>query len=563
MMLMDKNLILKYALQNAIKFKGQANKGAIIGKLLSEKPKLKTQIKDLANEVDGVIKEISKLDVKEQRKKLEKMAPELLKKKKVEKKRELPELPNAKKVMMRFEPSPSGALHIGHGYVLSLNSAYQKKYNGKLMLRIGDTNPDNIYEPAYKLIEEDANWLTNNGISEVVVQSSRLNIYYNYMERLFEKNKAYVCKCVVEDFRKMNNKGEACPCRGLAKNEHIKRWKKMFTEYQEGDAVVRLKTDLKNNNPAMRDFPLFRICDSEHPKQGKKFRVWPLMNMAVAIDDIEFGMTHVIRAKDHVDNAKRQKIIFDYLNKPFHEALFVGRINFKGVNLSSSDISKNVKEGRYSGWDDIQLPSLSALRRRGFQREALIKYAIDVGMSLSDKTVTKEDFFKSINAFNKEVIDSKSNRYFFIWNPVEVKVIDAPEQRFELDLHPDKKKGGRKFNTTNKFYITREDFNVIHDKRLYRLMDCLNFKKVNNKLVFDSLDYATFKEKGVKIMHWLPKEELIDVEVLTQEGAVFKGYGENNMDNLKRGDIVQLERFGFCRLDKKDKNKLVFWFAHR
>jgi len=556
------SLIRKYALQNAIKF-GNANPGAVIGHILGEKPELKKNIKEIAKKVNGIIKEISSLSLEEQKSLLEKLSPNLLKEKKHKaKERTLPNLKNTKNLIMRFEPSPSGPLHIGHAYVLSLNSEYCRKYKGKLILRIGDTNPEKIYTPAYKLIENDAEWITKNNISKVIIQSNRLEIYYKYMEKLLDLNKAYICTCNPEKYKELITKQEPCPCRNL--KEQKERWKKMFKGYKQGEAVARIKTDLENKNPAMRDFPVFRINDSKHPKKQNKYRVWPLMNMAVTVDDIETKVTHVIRAKDHQDNAMRQKYIYDYLKKPFPEAIFVGRINFKDMAVSCSKTRPLIDNKTYTGWDDIRLPFLEALKRRGYQPEALIHYAIDVGISLNDKTVTKEEFFKTINAFNKDVIDKKSYRYFFIQNPKEITIENSPQQNVELDLHPENKKGGRKFKTKDKFYITEDDFKDIRENKIYRLMDCLNFIQEENKFLFHSLEYEKYKDQGEKIIHWLPKDkDLIKVEVLMPDNKMVKGLGEKGLKELKVGDIVQLERFGFVRCDKKTKDKLSFWFAHK
>ncbi len=558
-------LIKKYALQNSVKFNGKASVGAVIGKILSEKPELKNKIKEVSKKVNEVISEISQLSLEEQKQLLQKQAPELLKEQKhEERERILPSLKNPKNVVMRFEPSPSGPLHIGHAYVLSLNSEYCRKYKGKLILRIGDTNPKNIYEPAYRLIEEDAGWVTKNNISKIIIQSDRLEVYYSYMEKLIELEKAYVCTCNPEKYKELILKQKACPCRSLKKQEQKERWKKMFNGYKQGEAVARIKTDLKNKNPAMRDFPVFRINETSHPKQKNRYRVWPLMNMTVTVDDIETKVTHVIRAKDHYDNAMRQRYIYDYLKKPFPQAIFVGRINFQGMPVSCSKTRPLIENKTYTGWDDIRLPFLAALKRRGYQPEALIKYAIDVGISLNDKSVTKEEFFKSINAFNKDIIDKKSYRYFFIWGPKEITIENSPQQNIELDLHPDNKKGGRIFKTSNKFYITEDDFNSFRENKVYRLMDCLNLVKEENKLIFHSLEYKKYKDQGEKIIHWLPKgTSLIKVEVLMPDNKLVKGLGEKTLKELKAGDIVQLERFGFCRLDKKESNKLTFWFAHK
>jgi glutamyl-tRNA synthetase len=557
-----KELIRKYALQNAVRYNGKANPGNIIGKVLGENPDLRKKGKELMQQIQEIVKEVNKLGVEKQTEELKKLAPELLEKK-AEKKKELPELENPKKVVMRFEPSPSGPLHIGHAYVLGLNSEYCRRYNGKMILRIGDTNPENIYKPAYDLIPENAKWITKNNISEVIVQSDRLEIYHKYMENLIDLDKAYICTCDPEEFKHLSSKGEACPCREAGIQEQKKRWKKMFKEYKQGEAVARIKTELQHKNPAMRDWPAFRINDSKHPRVGVKHRVWPLMNMAVSVDDIELGVTHVIRAKDHQDNAKRQEYVYNYLGKKAPQALFVGRINFIDMKVSCSHTRPLVENGKYDGWDDIRLPFLDALKRRGYQAEAFIKYALDVGLSLADKKVTKKEFFKIVNAFNREQIDPSSYRFFFVERPKKIKIEGAPEQEVELDLHPDNKKKGRKFKTNDSFYINEDDFKGLRENKLYRLMDCVNFHKKNGKLIFDSTEYEKYKEKGTGIIHWLPAQGNINVEVLTEEGKKIHGLGESNMNMLKKGDIVQLERFGFCRLDKKEKDKLIFWFTHK
>ncbi|MBI4918775.1 glutamate--tRNA ligase, partial [archaeon] len=472
-----KDLLRNYALQNAVKHEGKAQIGSVIGKLIQVKPELKSQLKDISKEVQEIVNEVNDLSVEEQTKELQEKAPELLEEAPKEKRHGLKDLPNVKgNVVLRFAPSPSGPLHVGHATVLSLNHLYAQKYKGKLLIRIEDTNPENIDPKAYELIPRDANWLTKNGVSQVIIQSSRLQIYHDYCERLIATGKAYVCTCDSEEFKKLVNNKEACPCREVPKQKQLVLWQRMFSDLKPGDAVVRIKTDLNNPNQAMRDWPAMRINDNPHPKV--KARVWPLMNFSVAVDDHEFGITHTIRGKDHMDNAKRQKYLLDDFqwSEPTH--LFIGKTNFEGMNLSTSETRKKIEAGEYEGWEDIRLPFLGALRRRGYQPEAFLKFMEEMGISQNDKTVTKEDFFKAINYHNKEILDPSSNRYFFIKDPVEITVENAPEQDVELDLHPSfKERGQRKFKTKNKYYITKEDHEELKANKLYRLMDCINFKK--------------------------------------------------------------------------------------
>lgn len=313
----------------------------------------------------------------------------------------------------------------------------------------------------------------------------------------------------------------------------------------------------------MRDWPALRIKESPHPKQKTKYKVWPLLNFAVAVDDHDLKVTHTIRAKDHMDNEKRQKFLFDYMGWKMPEHLYIGRINFKDLRVSCSKTRPLIDDKTYTGWDDIRIPFLLALRRRGYQPEAFINYALDVGISQNDKTVSGNDFFKTINAFNKDLIDEKSDRYFFVAEPIAVKIKGAPQQEVELSLHPSNKKGGRPFNTHEEFYIEKKDLEQIKENKRYRLMNCLNFKKKGKQFIFDSLKYEIFKEKGDKIMHWLPKSnDLVKVEVLMPDHSVKRGIAEQTITNVQEGQIIQFERFGFVRLDKKTKNTYSFWFTH-
>ncbi len=552
----------KYALQNAVRYEGKANAGKLIGRILSEHPDYRQKTKEIMPIIQKVVEDVNAMALEMQEAELKELAPELLEKK-VEKKG-LKELNNVKdKVIMRFEPSPSGPLHIGHAYVLGLNHLYAKKYDAKLILRIADTNAGTIYEPSYEYIPSDSSWLTNNSVTETFEQSSRMNLYYDYAHHLLEKGGAYICTCEAEEFRSMINKNIACPCRDQTEDENLKLWKDMFTKFNQGEAVMRIKTDVKHKNPAMRDFPLFRINEEAHPRTASKYRVWPLMNFSVFVDDHDKGLTHIIRAKDHADNAKRQEYLYKYFDAPIPETIFVGKINFTGLNLSCSKTKPLIEDGTYTGWDDIRLPFLLALKRRGYQPGALIRYAEEVGISLNDKTVTNVEFFKALNSFNKEVIEPTSNRYFFIEDPVEIEIKGAPSQELKLHLHPDKKDAKRKFSTSSKFYIAKDDMERLQDGNMYRLMDCLNFKYENKEFVFDSTDYESYKNKGKFLMHWLPvSDNLMDIKVLNEDASISTGLGEANMKDLNEGDIVQLERFGFCRLDKAGK-VLEFWFGHK
>ncbi len=396
-----------YALKNALSHEGKAKAGSVISSLFHEGLK-KDEVKKYIKEINKIVNDVNKLNLEEQKDEYEKLKKEVHER---DKREGLPELPRAKKgkVIMRFAPSASGPLHIGHAMTGSLSFLFVKEYGGKFYVRIEDTNPENIYPKAYEMIEEDSKWLFNNK-AEIIIQSDRMKYYYNYIEKLINKNFAYVCICTGDEFREYVKEMKNCRCRNNKVKENLEKWKKMLDNngFKEEEAVVRFKTSEKDGgmshkNPAMRDFPLARISLKSHPRQDKKYRVWPLMNLAVAVDDINQGMTHVIRAKDHIDNAKRQAMIFKALGKEKQIPWtgFLGRYKFRDLDLSTTKMKLAIEKGKYTGWDDERLPTLLALRKKGYKPEAFWKFAERVGFSESDKVIDKKEFFTLLDSFNR------------------------------------------------------------------------------------------------------------------------------------------------------------------
>ena len=387
-----------YALKNAVAHSGKAQQGAVISGLFNDGLK-KNEVGKYVKDISKIVAEVNKLSLEDQEKELEEAKGNLSER---EVREGLPELPNVKKsgVIMRFAPSASGPLHFGHALTAAFSYLYVKKYGGKFYVRIEDTNPENIYKPSYKMIEQEIKWLFGKE-GKIVIQSDRMEFYYKYAEKLVKAGAAYVCTCDGEKFREFVFKKKACPCRKLSVKENLERWKKMLKEYDVGEAVLRFRSSMSDKNPAMRDFPLARVNTASHPRVGKKYRVWPLMNLAVSVDDIEMKMTHVIRGKDHRDNEKRQRMIYKVLGKEkqFPWTGFLGRWKFKDLELSSTKITQGIKEGKYSGWDDPKLPTIASLKKKGYTPEMFWKFAEHVGFSENDKVISKKDFFELLDSF--------------------------------------------------------------------------------------------------------------------------------------------------------------------
>lgn len=390
-----------YALKNAIAYDGKARIGSVISGLFNEglKP---GEVKKYSREINEIVSEVNKLSKEEQKKEFSKLEKETSHR---EGREGLPELPGAKKgkVIMRFAPSASGSFHIGHALTGSISYLFVKKYGGKFYVRIEDTNPENIDPNSYERIKKESSWLFPG--SEVLIQSNRMKIYYDLAEKLIKKDAAYVCTCSQEEFKKFVDAKKPCPCRSLSVKENIKRWENMLDKngYGEGKAVLRFKSGMKDKNPAMRDFPLARVNLTKHPLQGKKYRVWPLMNLAVTADDIDLKMTHIIRAKEHRDNAERQKRMYIAmgLKAKLPWTGFLGRIKFKDMELSKTKIKEAIAAGEYSGWDDPRLPTIAALMKKGYKPQAFWKLAERIGLSENDKVMDKSEFFRLLDDFNR------------------------------------------------------------------------------------------------------------------------------------------------------------------
>src|SRR3989344_8543172 len=127
------------------------------------------------------------------------------------------------------------------------------------------------------------------------------------------------------------------------------------------------------------------------------------MNLAVAVDDIEQKMTHIIRAKEHRDNATRQKMIFKVFNKKYPWTAYLGRWHFTDLELSTTKMRQAIEQGKYSGWDDVRLPTLASLKKQGYKPQAFWKFAERVGLSESDKVMDRKEYFQLLDAFNKNV----------------------------------------------------------------------------------------------------------------------------------------------------------------
>jgi glutamyl-tRNA synthetase len=557
-----KEILFLCALQNAVKHGGVPQAGAVIGMVMGAHPELRSRAKEVSGLAREAIADVAALSPEARISTLQERAPEMFTalSEKHEHKKVLPDLEKAEKgVVMRFAPNPSGPLHIGHARAAALNDAYVKQYGGRYILRIEDTDPKRVDPEAYAMVVEDLRWL-GLGITETVTQSDRLPLYYDLCRQLIERGGAYVCTCDNEYFKELKQKKTACPCRDQPVEKNLELWQKMLDHgFKEGEVSVRIRTDLDNPDPAMRDFPAFRILDSPpHPKV--KAHVYPLMNFSVVADDHLLGVTHVIRGKDHIANTRRQQYIYDHFGWQVPVYRHYGRMGIEGVVLSTSQMRLGIKEGTYSGWDDIRLGTMRALARRGISPEAVKNAMLAIGIGDTDISFSWDNLY----AENRKIVDPTANRYFFVPDPIAVTIEGAAPHTAHALLHPgDTARGTRTLAFEGRVLLPMSE--IVPGTSMVRLKDLFNVKiawdGTSPSFSYGGDSLADARAAKARIIQWLPAQATVPCTLLTQEG-VMKGACEQQV-RLDLDKVVQFERVGFARIDSADESGITAYFTHK
>ena len=569
-------LIRKAAVINALKHDGKAELQAVLGNLLGDAPELRSQAKDLIPLVRDAINEVNSMSIEKLREMASQNWPTELSREKKEEERELPPLPNVEKystIITRLAPNPDFVLHLGNARAAILSHDYARMYKGKFIVRFEDTDPrlKKAQLGYYEKIREDLRWLQCEW-DEEYIQSDRLPIYYQMVDVLVNSGSAYVCECSPEQFRILINKNRPCPDRNLNVDSHAKRWRRMLAgDYKEGEAVLRIKTDLLHPNPAIRDWPAMRIIDTvktPHPRVGSEFKVWPLYNLASGVDDHLLGITHVIRGKEHLTNMARQLYLYDHLGWKYPDAVHYGRLKVEGMNLSKSKMMKALDTGEISGIDDPRLGTLVALRRRGFLAETIRKMIWEVGPKPVDVTIS----WDNIDSLNRKLIDPIAHRFFFVPKPELVKVSGLVRSyKVTLPLHPQyPAEGDRTLEVPSTdgeatIFVANADLQTLQNQQVTRLMGLFNLGPVriqNNELRCRYVGESTGSGQA-PIIQWVPSQNNVIAQVILPDATIIQGLAESGLKSERAGEIIQLVRIGFCRVDQVTDNLITLWFAHQ
>jgi glutamyl-tRNA synthetase len=552
----------KYALKNAIDY-GKAKESVVVNKLLSIDPGLKSEIKALYKVAMGVCTEVNALSRGELEAEYSQYSEEF---KSLDlEKAEKSSRPNFNidgaeltKMVTRFAPEPSGYMHLGHAKPVILSNELKKLYEGKIYLYFDDTNPEKEKQEYVDSFKKDLSWLGITFDKEYYA-SDNIERMYGYSFNLIDSGNAYICECSAEEIKKNRFDGKACSHRERRTDENRALFQKMINGgYGEGEVLLRLKGEMKANNTSMRDPSLVRVKKSSHYRQGQKYSAWPNYDLNTPIMDSINGVTDIIRSKEYELRDELYYRILDLLSlrKPrIHE---IGRFKIANNLTSKRKINALIKDGEVSGYDDLRLVTMMALKRRGILPDAITSLMLKFGISKTE-SITKLD---SLLAENRKFIEPNAKRLFMVRDPVKLRVngLNGKEE-VSLKLHPHSDLGSRTYVLSNDFLISSADASALKARSRVRLKDAITIEvkeKSNNGILA-----AIVTGDAAQKIHWVNSGNYIKCKILLigdllngeefdpESMRVYEGYAESYVSNLEEGESIQFEREGFFNLENK------------
>ncbi|XP_061370992.1 glutamate--tRNA ligase, cytoplasmic [Gastrolobium bilobum] len=493
------------------------------------------------------------------------------------------DLPDAEvgKVRLRFAPEPSGYLHIGHSKAALLNKYFAERYQGQVIVRFDDTNPAKESNEFVDNLVKDIDTL---GIKyeQITYTSDYFPELMEMAEKLIRQGKAYVDDTPREQMQKERMDGIESKCRNHSVEENMKLWKEMIAGSERGlQCCVRGKLDMQDPNKSLRDPVYYRCNPMPHHRIGSKYKVYPTYDFACPFVDAREGITHALRSSEYHDRNAQYYWIQEDMGLRKVLIYEFSRMNMVYTLLSKRKLLWFVQNGKVDGWDDPRFPTVQGIVRRGLKIEALIQFILEQGAS---KNLNLMEWDK-LWTINKKIIDPVCPRHTAVIadRRVLLTLTDGPEKPFVriIPRHKKYEAAGDKATTyTKKIWIDHADAESISPGEEVTLMDWGNaivkeIEKDQDGIVTE-LSGVLHLEGSVKTtklkLTWLPDiDELVSLTLVEfdylitkkklEEGEDFidvlnpctkketLAFGDSNMRNLQRGEILQLERKGYFKCD--------------
>ncbi|MFP5520693.1 MAG: glutamine--tRNA ligase/YqeY domain fusion protein [Bdellovibrionia bacterium] len=518
-------------------------------------------------------------------------------------------------VVTRFPPEPNGYLHLGHAKSICLNFGLAQDYQGRCHLRFDDTNPETEDTEYVESIKADVKWLGFDWNEHLYFASDYFEQLYLWAEQLIKDGKAYVDSLSEEEVRQyrgdFKTPGKDSPYRQRSVEENLDLFRRMRAgEFAEGQHILRAKIDMQSPNMNMRDPLLYRIRKVHHHRTGDKWCIYPMYDYAHPLSDAIEHITHSICTLEFQDHRPFYDWCIENLPVPAepHQYEFA-RMNMTYLVMSKRKLLQLVKENLVSGWDDPRMPTISAVRRRGYTPESIRRFAKRIGVAKAESVIEYDILEDCV----REHLDEISHRAMAVLEPIKVTITNLPDGHREVlqsAVHPKMAElGQRQIPFTKEIYIDSSDFMENPTEDFFRLgpdrevrlrnayvIKCHEVIKdssgrvVELKCEYDPITLggkAPADGRKVKgIIHWVSATENVEAEVrvyerlfavpdpeVVPEGKDFKSNLnphslkvisnaklEVSLKSVSLENRYQFERVGYFCLDSKDSQpgKLVF-----
>jgi glutaminyl-tRNA synthetase len=378
------------------------------------------------------------------------------------------------RVHTRFPPEPNGYLHIGHAKSINLNFGLAAEFGGKCNLRFDDTNPCKEETEYVESIIKDAHWLGGDWKDRLFYASDYFDQLYAWAIQLIKAGKAYVCDLTADQVREyrgtLTEPGKESPWRNRPVAENLDLFERMRAgEFPDGSRTLRAKIDMASKNLNMRDPVMYRILHAEHHRTGDKWCIYPMYDYThVQSDSIE-GITHSICTLVFEDHRPLYDWYLEQLGIYHPQQIEFDRLNLTYTLLSKRRLLLLVQNGYVRGWDDPRMPTISAIRRRGYTPEAIRNFCRAIGVSKTNGTIE----LSLLEHFLREDLNKRVPRVMAVLRPLRVVIDKYPENLVEemeaVNNPEDASMGTRKVPFSRVLYIERDDFREDPPKQFYRL----------------------------------------------------------------------------------------------
>ncbi len=514
------------------------------------------------------------------------------------------------RVHTRFPPEPNGYLHIGHAKSICLNFGLARKYGGLCNLRFDDTNPVKEDVEYVDSIKEDIKWLGFDWAGEYYA-SDYFEQLYQWAEQLISKGKAYVDDQSQEQIRQTRGTvtvpGTDSPWRNRTVEENLDFFRRMRAgEFADGEKVLRAKIDMAHPNMLMRDPIMYRIIHAEHHRTGSTWCIYPMYDYAHGESDSIEKITHSICTLEFDVHRPLYDWFIEQLGIFPSRQYEFARLNLTYTIMSKRKLLQLVQNKVVNGWDDPRMPTITALRRRGYTPESIRAFAERVGVAKRDNVID----LGLLEFCVREDLNRRAERRMAVIDPIKVVITNYPEGQTEfiecVNNPEDESAGRRKVPFSNTLYIEREDFMEDPPKKYFRLspgkevrlryaylIRCDEVIKDGEgnvtelRCTYDSESSGGGSSDGRKVkgvIHWVSAPHAIDIETRlyetlftkenpddVEEGKTFLDYinpdslrtvyakAEPSLTESEVGDKFQFERIGYFTKDKDSAaNKPVF-----